>query len=215
MLWFSFVPCSICTSFLTLLTGFCCAEELVTGLSRVSWEKVDVSFHSIRQRFAAHSIIQVPSLSPSSCFPNLDLVLHSILSNVHASGGNIELDERWHFFSFSFYVVGWIISSKKLFWPIWVDHMNVLILLTGEGRDCSHRRCRCYMPHDWSFSHVGEAEPSRRLTHNFHGTVSQWNDYCDNPSVYWSAASTIIWKVYQIDGDHFSQWSQAPPLFIH
>ncbi|CAO2820967.1 unnamed protein product [Amaranthus hypochondriacus] len=34
-------------------------EELVTGLSRVSWEKVDVSFHSSRLRFAAHSVIQV------------------------------------------------------------------------------------------------------------------------------------------------------------
>ncbi|KAL7214531.1 hypothetical protein ACSBR1_026858 [Camellia fascicularis] len=34
-------------------------EELVTGLSRVSWEKVDVSFHSSRMRFAAHSVIQV------------------------------------------------------------------------------------------------------------------------------------------------------------
>lgn len=34
-------------------------EELVVGLSRVSWEKIDVSFHSSRQRFAAHSVIQV------------------------------------------------------------------------------------------------------------------------------------------------------------
>lgn len=34
-------------------------EELVTGLSRVSWEKIDVSFHSSRNRFAAHSVIQV------------------------------------------------------------------------------------------------------------------------------------------------------------
>ncbi|KAK1578071.1 hypothetical protein Q3G72_027279 [Acer saccharum] len=34
-------------------------EELVTRLSRVSWEKIDVSFHSSRQRNAAHSIIQV------------------------------------------------------------------------------------------------------------------------------------------------------------
>ncbi|KAF5731045.1 putative lipase ROG1 isoform X1 [Tripterygium wilfordii] len=34
-------------------------EELVTGLSRVSWEKIDVSFHSCRKRFAAHSVIQV------------------------------------------------------------------------------------------------------------------------------------------------------------
>ena len=29
------------------------------GLSRVSWEKIDVSFHNCRQRFAAHSVIQV------------------------------------------------------------------------------------------------------------------------------------------------------------
>ncbi|XP_074319573.1 lipid droplet phospholipase 1-like [Silene latifolia] len=34
-------------------------EELVTGLSRVSWEKVDVSFHTSRSRFSAHSVIQV------------------------------------------------------------------------------------------------------------------------------------------------------------
>nr|GEV55079.1 putative lipase ROG1 isoform X1 [Tanacetum cinerariifolium] len=34
-------------------------EELVTGLSRVSWEKVDVSFHNSKLRFAAHSVIQV------------------------------------------------------------------------------------------------------------------------------------------------------------
>ncbi|OVA06996.1 protein of unknown function DUF676 [Macleaya cordata] len=34
-------------------------EELVTGLSRVSWEKVDVSFQDSKQRFAAHSVIQV------------------------------------------------------------------------------------------------------------------------------------------------------------
>ncbi|KAF8412938.1 hypothetical protein HHK36_000910 [Tetracentron sinense] len=39
-------------------------EELVTGLTCLSWEKVDVSFHSSRQRFAAHSVIQV-SLSLS------------------------------------------------------------------------------------------------------------------------------------------------------
>ncbi|XP_022730804.1 putative lipase YOR059C isoform X1 [Durio zibethinus] len=34
-------------------------KELVRGLSRVSWEKIDVSFHSSRLRFAAHSVIQV------------------------------------------------------------------------------------------------------------------------------------------------------------
>ncbi|XP_078162692.1 alpha/beta-Hydrolases superfamily protein [Carex rostrata] len=34
-------------------------ENLVRGLRRVSWEKVDVSFHTSKQKFAAHSIIQV------------------------------------------------------------------------------------------------------------------------------------------------------------
>ena len=51
---------------LFVLRSLCClmdaymgAEELVTGLSRVSWEKVDVSFHNSKLRFAAHSVIQV------------------------------------------------------------------------------------------------------------------------------------------------------------
>ncbi|KAG4909604.1 putative lipase ROG1 [Glycine max] len=34
-------------------------EGLVTGLSRVSWEKVDVSFRNSKNRFASHTIIQV------------------------------------------------------------------------------------------------------------------------------------------------------------
>nr|XP_034914903.1 lipid droplet phospholipase 1 isoform X1 [Populus alba] len=42
-------------------------EELVTGLSRLSWEKVDASFHTCRQRFAAHSVIQVSPFPPYVC----------------------------------------------------------------------------------------------------------------------------------------------------
>ncbi|KAL2540028.1 alpha/beta-Hydrolases superfamily protein [Abeliophyllum distichum] len=34
-------------------------EELVTGLSRLTWEKVDVSFHRSKLKSAAHSLIQV------------------------------------------------------------------------------------------------------------------------------------------------------------
>ncbi|PKA48759.1 hypothetical protein AXF42_Ash018701 [Apostasia shenzhenica] len=34
-------------------------ENMVAGLTRLSWERVDVSFHESRQKFAAHSIIQV------------------------------------------------------------------------------------------------------------------------------------------------------------
>ncbi|KAK9178469.1 hypothetical protein WN943_027660 [Citrus x changshan-huyou] len=32
-------------------------KELVKGLSRVSWGKIDVSFHNCRQRFAAQVLI--------------------------------------------------------------------------------------------------------------------------------------------------------------
>nr|XP_043631106.1 putative lipase ROG1 isoform X2 [Erigeron canadensis] len=38
-------------------------EELVTGLSRVPWEKVDVSFHDSILRIAAHGVIQVFTIS--------------------------------------------------------------------------------------------------------------------------------------------------------
>lgn len=51
-------------------------EELVTGLSRVSWEKVDVSFHSSRLRFAAHSVIQVKEFYMHS--EGADVIQHMI-----------------------------------------------------------------------------------------------------------------------------------------
>ncbi|GKE32420.1 clathrin heavy chain 2-like protein [Tanacetum coccineum] len=40
------------------------SKELVTGLSRVSWEKVDVSFHNSRSSIAAHSVIQAHQIHP-------------------------------------------------------------------------------------------------------------------------------------------------------
>ncbi|XP_074372683.1 lipid droplet phospholipase 1-like [Apium graveolens] len=52
-------------------------EELVTGLSRVSWEKVDVSFHSSSiLRFAAHSVIQVKDENMHS--EGADVIQHII-----------------------------------------------------------------------------------------------------------------------------------------
>lgn len=58
----------------------------MTGLSRLSWEKVDVSFHKSRQRLAAHSIIQVVlslsyTLSSTSNTPNMDVMIHSKISS--------------------------------------------------------------------------------------------------------------------------------------
>ncbi|EPS63333.1 hypothetical protein M569_11451, partial [Genlisea aurea] len=51
-------------------------EELVSGLSRVSWEKVDVSFHRSPIKFAAHSIIQVKDHAAHS--EGSDVIQHMI-----------------------------------------------------------------------------------------------------------------------------------------
>ncbi|CAH9117742.1 unnamed protein product [Cuscuta epithymum] len=51
-------------------------EELVTFLSRVSWEKVDVSFHNSKIKYAAHSIIQVKAESVHS--EGADIIQHMI-----------------------------------------------------------------------------------------------------------------------------------------
>ncbi|KAG6489812.1 hypothetical protein ZIOFF_051091 [Zingiber officinale] len=50
-------------------------EKLVTGLTRLSWERVDVSFHNISiQRFAAHSVIQVKD--PFTHSEGTDVIQH-------------------------------------------------------------------------------------------------------------------------------------------
>ncbi|XP_073306546.1 lipid droplet phospholipase 1-like isoform X2 [Primulina huaijiensis] len=51
-------------------------EELLNRLSHLSWEKVDVSFHSSRLRFAAHSVIQVKD--PYMHSEGADVVQHLI-----------------------------------------------------------------------------------------------------------------------------------------
>ncbi|CAL1390899.1 unnamed protein product [Linum trigynum] len=51
-------------------------EELVAGLSRVSWEKIDVSFHTSRLRIAAHSVIHVKD--ESLHIEGADVVQHMI-----------------------------------------------------------------------------------------------------------------------------------------
>ncbi|ESQ43458.1 hypothetical protein EUTSA_v10013958mg [Eutrema salsugineum] len=56
-------------------------EEMIKGLSSVSWEKVDVSFHSSRQRFAAHSVIQVKN--ETMHIEGADVIEH-IIDHFHA-----------------------------------------------------------------------------------------------------------------------------------
>ncbi|KAK1285513.1 hypothetical protein QJS10_CPB20g01397 [Acorus calamus] len=51
-------------------------EELVSGLTRLSWERVDVSFQKCRQRFAAHSVIQVKDAFMHS--EGADVIQHMI-----------------------------------------------------------------------------------------------------------------------------------------
>ena len=38
-------------------------EEMIRGLTQVTWERVDVSFHKSRQRYIAHNTIQASSES--------------------------------------------------------------------------------------------------------------------------------------------------------
>ncbi|XP_078438128.1 alpha/beta-Hydrolases superfamily protein isoform X2 [Wolffia australiana] len=51
-------------------------EELVNGLSQLSWERVDVSFHRSKMRFAAHSVIQVKNTILHS--EGADVIQHMI-----------------------------------------------------------------------------------------------------------------------------------------
>ncbi|THU61299.1 hypothetical protein C4D60_Mb07t21830 [Musa balbisiana] len=63
----------------SLINGDCdlLEEKLVTGLARLSWEKVDVSFHnSSIHRFAAHSVIQVKD--PFMHIEGADVIQHMI-----------------------------------------------------------------------------------------------------------------------------------------
>ncbi|KAJ7549041.1 hypothetical protein O6H91_07G037600 [Diphasiastrum complanatum] len=51
-------------------------EELVTKLTEVPWERVDVTFHGANQRFIAHSTIQVKRLSMHA--EGVDVISHLI-----------------------------------------------------------------------------------------------------------------------------------------
>ncbi|PWZ15868.1 hypothetical protein Zm00014a_021060 [Zea mays] len=51
-------------------------EHLLQGLKRVSWEKVDVSFHNSKVRSAAHSVIQVKD--PVMHSEGADVIQHMI-----------------------------------------------------------------------------------------------------------------------------------------
>eukprot|EP00262_Sarcandra_glabra_P010402 TRINITY_DN25680_c0_g1_i1.p1 TRINITY_DN25680_c0_g1~~TRINITY_DN25680_c0_g1_i1.p1 ORF type:complete len:403 (+),score=57.96 TRINITY_DN25680_c0_g1_i1:143-1351(+) len=51
-------------------------EEMIRGLTQVSWERVDVSFHKSKQRYIAHSTIQVKSYWMNS--DGVDVVFHMI-----------------------------------------------------------------------------------------------------------------------------------------
>lgn len=55
-------------------------EEMIRGLTKVSWERVDVSFSGSKQRFLAHNTIQVKSYCMNS--DGADVVQHMI-DNFH------------------------------------------------------------------------------------------------------------------------------------
>ncbi|KAJ7518839.1 hypothetical protein O6H91_20G010900 [Diphasiastrum complanatum] len=57
-------------------------EELVTKLTQLPWERVDVSFHGISQRFIAHSTIQVKNFSLHA--EGVDVISH-LIDNLEVS----------------------------------------------------------------------------------------------------------------------------------
>jgi len=65
-----------CSGKHTVLPNEKLEEDLVTGLSCVSWEKVDVSFHSCKLRSDAHSLIQVKDHALHS--DGADVIQHMI-----------------------------------------------------------------------------------------------------------------------------------------
>lgn len=61
-------------------------EEMIRGLTQVHWERVDVSFQKSKQRYTAHSTIQVKFLSYSFPAKLVDAILNYFI--------NPALDER-------------------------------------------------------------------------------------------------------------------------
>lgn len=59
---------------------FSFAEEMVAGLTKVSWQRVDVSFHTSKQRFDAHSTIQVRTacLFFKTCVPRWSVTWYKL-----------------------------------------------------------------------------------------------------------------------------------------
>ncbi|BBG98193.1 phosphofructokinase 4 [Prunus dulcis] len=85
--------------------------ELLTGLSRVCWEKVDVSFHCSRHRFAAHSVIQSNcTLKRASQLLPFGRYRHHATENQNAAPPRVRY---WHaFFNISFAFSSLLSSAK-------------------------------------------------------------------------------------------------------
>jgi len=77
------------------------SERLLQGLKRVSWEKVDVSFHNSKVRSAAHSVIQVLPLPPGGIliFRSKNLLRYQVHSSFFPfqqfSGQHLNVCERY------------------------------------------------------------------------------------------------------------------------
>lgn len=71
-------------------------ERLLRGLKRVSWEKVDVSFHNSKVRSAAHSVIQVWSWATCDFRPVSNLAATECLWKLYWSWSTLERNfNRW------------------------------------------------------------------------------------------------------------------------
>lgn len=116
---------------------FACAEELVTGLSRVSWEKVDVSFHNSRSKFAAHSVIQV------------HFFLYVFLSYLHPhKSARRYRNSKTKKNGFSIKNNCLLLCLRCSVLIVWSQLLRVH---AGKRPQLAYRRGRCYSTYDRSF----------------------------------------------------------------
>ncbi|RVX22501.1 hypothetical protein CK203_012653 [Vitis vinifera] len=67
-------PQTLLSLFSSLFTTI--AEEMIRGLMKVSWERIDVNFKRSTQRFLAHNTIQVKNYCINS--DGKDVILHMV-----------------------------------------------------------------------------------------------------------------------------------------
>lgn len=106
---------------------FTISETMLKGLTKVSWERVDVSFSGSKQRFLAHSTIQASIWlifkSHSSSFNHQDRLLFSVRINLESLRFNLEYICRVCLATNIFCSSIWCVWTSKLLQCLWRYHL--------------------------------------------------------------------------------------------